>query len=141
MTADGTARGLVLGVGCRPGTSADESVALAEAALAEAGFDIADVRAVATIDRRLAEPGVVEAARRLGARLIGYSGGVLAPTTGTSGASSDAARRLSPTGVCEPAALRASDGGALVVGKRSSSRATVAVARIGAGVAGAVGRS
>jgi cobalamin biosynthesis protein CbiG len=140
MTADVTARGLVLGVGCRPGASADEIVTLAEAVLAEAGFDVADVQTVATIDRRLAEPGVVEAARRLGARLLGYSGMALAATTGTSAASSDAARRLSPTGVCEPAALLASDGGALVVGKRSSARATVAVARIGARIAGTVGR-
>ena len=126
--ADSQSRTLVLGVGCRPGTSAEEIVLLARSALAEAGLDPNCVELVATIDRRRLEPGIVEAARQLGARLLSYDAEALAVVPDLLSSPSHAVRTVSATGVCEPAALLASDGGTLLVRKRRSSGATVAVA-------------
>lgn len=61
-----------LGVGARPGVPADEVMALIGAVLREAGLTRGDVRALATLDARAAEPGIRAAAATLGVPVRGY---------------------------------------------------------------------
>jgi len=124
---------LVLGMGCSLGASADELECLAGSALTEAGLAQASVALVATIDRRLSEPGVVEFAARLGAPLRGFSAEELAAVSVAPNPSSEVARHVGTPGVCEPAAILGSDGGSLIVPKMKSAMGTVAIARRAAG--------
>ena len=135
LRADQTAKSsryLVLGVGCRVGTPVEELEQLARAALADAGLTWERIRLVATIDRRLNEPGVIELARRADAGLLGYSAEALAAVVGMPSPSGQVRDRIGVAGVCEPAAILASEGGELVAAKRRSTHATVAIAGRGA---------
>ncbi|MFF4170500.1 Rv2231c family pyridoxal phosphate-dependent protein CobC [Streptomyces sp. NPDC001744] len=67
-----------LGVGVRPGTPADDVLALAGEVLREAGLTRADLRSLATLDARAAEPGIVGAAAALGVPVRGYTAEELA---------------------------------------------------------------
>jgi hypothetical protein len=119
---------LALGVGCSAGTSADEIEALARAALESAGLPWERIRVVATIDQRIAEPGMVEVARRAHAVLVGFPAAALASVVDVPTPSDAIEQLVNTPGVCEPAAILASDGGTLVVTKQRSARATVAIA-------------
>ncbi|MFB7449477.1 Rv2231c family pyridoxal phosphate-dependent protein CobC [Streptomyces sp. NPDC056194] len=70
--------GAHLGVGVRPGTAADEVLALVGAVLREAGLTEADVRSLGTLDARVAEPGIVAVAAALGVPVRGFPAGELA---------------------------------------------------------------
>jgi cobalt-precorrin 5A hydrolase/precorrin-3B C17-methyltransferase len=116
---------LVLGVGCSTGATAAEVATLVEVALAEAGLARASVTEVATIDRRLDHPAVTG----LGLRLRTFTAEALAEVE-VPNPSRAVADAVGTPSVCEAAALLAAGEGAhLVVTKRSSSTATVAVAR------------
>jgi len=69
---------IVVGVGCSRGCTSDELLDLVDAALGEAGAGREPVRALATVDRRAGEAGVVEAARRRGWALETFSAAQLA---------------------------------------------------------------
>lgn len=120
---------LVLGVGSSLGAPPNEIAALARAAVDGAGLAWGCVSIVATIDRRLDEPGIVALAERLGARLVGYSADELAAVADVPSPSSEVARHVGTPSVAEAAALLASDGGTLVATKVRSAHATAAVAR------------
>ncbi|MEV4612085.1 Rv2231c family pyridoxal phosphate-dependent protein CobC [Kitasatospora sp. NPDC049258] len=117
---------LSIGVGASRGVDAAEVLALVDAALAEAGRSRAEIGRLATLDARLDEPGLRSAAAELGLPLTGHAAQALAavPVPNPSG------RALAAVGtpsVAEAAALLGS-GGALLVPRRSSARATVAIA-------------
>jgi cobalamin biosynthesis protein CbiG len=120
---------LVLGVGCRSGASPEEMVMLAERVLSEAGLAWGSVGVVATVEHRLGHPAVEALARRASARLIGCTAEQLASVAGVPNPSAFVAEHLNAPGVAEPAALLASNGGVLIVTKRRSANATLAVAR------------
>ncbi|MCX4980111.1 Rv2231c family pyridoxal phosphate-dependent protein CobC [Streptomyces sp. NBC_00572] len=67
-----------LGVGARSGVPVDEVLALIEAVLREAGLRRADVRSLATLDARAAEPGITGAAEVLGVPVRGFTAEELA---------------------------------------------------------------
>jgi cobalt-precorrin 5A hydrolase/precorrin-3B C17-methyltransferase len=123
---------LVVGVGASRGVPVDEVYALVVGALRDAGLSPADVVALATVDAKAAEPGVVGAAERLGVPLLSYDAGRLArvPVANPSPA---ALRAVGTPSVAEAAAL--AEGGELLVPKRRSAPvgrppgATCAVAR------------
>jgi cobalt-precorrin 5A hydrolase / precorrin-3B C17-methyltransferase len=122
-------RSVVVGVGTSSGADPGGLHALVADALAGAGLHPAAVAAVATIDRRRTEPAVVELAARLGAPLRTMAGDVLA-TVAVPNPSRIVATAVGTGSVCEAAALLAGGPGAsLVVEKRRSADATVAVAR------------
>ena len=62
--------GLVVGAGCSRGCPAQELLELIGAVLDEAGAQPGAVRALATVDRRADEPGMVAAARHHGWPLV-----------------------------------------------------------------------
>jgi len=110
-----------VGVGARRGVRAEEVLAAVDDVLPAHS---ADVRLV-TIDTRVTEPGIVEAAARRGWPLAGYPAAQLAHVTVP--APSERVRQHAGTvSVAEAAALL--DGGTLLVGKTVHGRVTVAVA-------------
>ena len=125
---------LVVGVGASRGAPAEEILALIDATLAGAGLAAASVTAVASVDAKRDEPGLVEAARARGWRLATHPAAALAavPVPNPSAA---AARAVGTPSVAEAAALveaTALGGGQpaeLAVPKRKGERVTVAVAR------------
>lgn len=122
-------RCLALGVGCRRGASAGEILALVEREFAAAGLCIEGLAAVASIEAKRDEPGLCEAAQRLGLEPAFFSAQDLAHVQTAS--ASERVRGLMGVGcVCEAAAILAARGGELVLSKRKGRRATLAVARI-----------
>ncbi|MGW2344486.1 cobalamin biosynthesis protein [Streptomyces sp. NPDC001661] len=126
-------RGVVVGVGARSGAPADEVVGLVRAVLAEAGAT--DVLALATLDTKGHEPGIVAAARALGVPLETYAAERLAGVP-VPHPSARARTAVGTPSVAEAAALVR--GGELLVPKRRSTgagggpgRVTCAVARPG----------
>ncbi|MFI9200980.1 cobalamin biosynthesis protein [Streptomyces sp. NPDC053048] len=118
---------LYVGVGTCRDVAADEVIALVGRAVAEAGGG--PVGALATVEARAAEPGLLAAAAHLGVPLTAYAPGALAAQPVPH--PSEAARRaLGTPGVAEAAALLAAGAGAvLAVPKRKSAHVTAAVAR------------
>jgi len=116
---------LVVGVGSSTGAESDEVIALVVTTLADAGLSADSLDTVATIDRRRHHPAITG----LGLAVTAFTAETLARVAVPN--PSDAARRAVGTAsVCEAAALLAAgDGADLIVEKRTSKNATVAVAR------------
>jgi cobalamin biosynthesis protein CbiG len=119
--------GLVIGAGCSRGCPADELLALIDAVLDEAGAQPRAVQALATVDRRADEPGMVAAARHHRWPLLAHPAaalrGVAVPTP-----SAVVAAHVGTPSVAEAAALLSAGADALLVPKRRSAHATCALA-------------
>ncbi|GAA4476348.1 hypothetical protein GCM10023094_16010 [Rhodococcus olei] len=115
---------LVVGVGLRDGVGPD-AVLDAISAVVD---DPADLRALATLDRKATESSVASAAAELGVPVLGYAAtelaGVEVPTP-----SGRVAAEVGTPSVAEAAAVLGSGGGDLLVRKRARDGVTVAVAR------------
>jgi cobalamin biosynthesis protein CbiG len=121
---------IVVGVGCSRGCDAGELLALVDAALREAGVPEREpIGALATVDVKAREPGLVAAARRRGWPVRTHGAAALAavrvPTP-----SDVVARHLGTASVAEAAALLTSGAERLLLEKRRSARATCALARV-----------
>nr|WP_267899355.1 Rv2231c family pyridoxal phosphate-dependent protein CobC [Streptomyces triticagri] len=117
-------------MGARRGTTVDVVLRLVMSALEEAGPAQGEVAELATVEGKSTEPGLVEAARKLGVPLVAHPAARLAEVA----VPHPSAAPLDATGtpsVAEAAAL--ADGGELLVPKRKSddtpATATCAVAR------------
>lgn len=119
---------LVLGAGSSLGAPPEDLLALAEAALAECDRASEAVACVATIERRRAEPAIVALAARFGVDVRCFTPAELEAAPGDWERSEVVRRAVAAGGVAEPAAILASAGGRLLLGKRRSAHATVAVA-------------
>ncbi|GAA2924889.1 precorrin-3B C(17)-methyltransferase [Streptomyces enissocaesilis] len=108
---------LVVGVGASRGARADEVSGLIEEALADAGLSVRSVAALATVDAKADEAGIVEAAARLGVPLETYTAGELARIDVPNPSGAPLAAVGTPS-VAEAAAL--AGGGELLVPKRKS---------------------
>ncbi len=140
-------RSLVVGMGCRRGVPLDELDALLRETFAEHNLSLDSVACIATADLKRDEAGIIALAEKYDAPMVCYGGdelnalfppsplepaavGVLAHPTALRPTPSPRARSLIGVwGVSEPAALLSSGNDALLVPKRKSDRATVAVAR------------
>jgi cobalt-precorrin 5A hydrolase / precorrin-3B C17-methyltransferase len=118
---------LVAGVGCSRGASGEEILGLLDSALGEAGLSRKSVAALASIDVKSDEAGLLEAANVLHVPLRFYSAGELAAVE-VPNPSPVVAGAVGTPSVAEAAVL-ASDAG-LVLEKRKSKNATVAVGRL-----------
>jgi cobalt-precorrin 5A hydrolase / cobalt-factor III methyltransferase / precorrin-3B C17-methyltransferase len=118
---------LVVGAGASRGVTAAEVLALVDSALGEAGLSPACVTALATVDAKAGEPGIMEAARSRGWRLVTYPADRLAAVPVPNPSDAPLAAVGTPS-VAEAAALASGD--VLVMPKRKSANATAAVARI-----------
>ncbi|WP_369033787.1 precorrin-3B C(17)-methyltransferase [Streptomyces adonidis] len=111
---------LVVGVGASKGAPVDEVFGLVQGALADAGLSVASVAALATVDAKAGEPGIIGAAERLGVPVLTYSAEELAGVDVPNPSAAPLAAVGTPS-VAEAAALVG--GGELLVPKRKSERA------------------
>ena len=118
---------LAVGVGASRGVSAAEVLSLIDTVLDGAGVSPLSVAALATVDAKAGEPGIVEAAARRGWPLVSYPAAVLAAVV-VPNPSAAALAAVGTPSVAEAAALTRGD--VLVAGKHKSAMATAAVARI-----------
>ena len=118
---------LAVGVGASRGVSAAEVLSLIDRVLDGAGVSPLSVAALATVDAKAGEPGIVEAAARRGWPLVSYPAAVLAAVV-VPNPSAAALAAVGTPSVAEAAALTRGD--VLVAGKHKSAMATAAVARI-----------
>ncbi|MDH6610958.1 cobalt-precorrin 5A hydrolase/precorrin-3B C17-methyltransferase [Streptomyces sp. SAI-208] len=121
---------LVVGVGASKGAPAEEVLELIEGSLWEAGLSPRSVAALATVDAKAEEPGIVAAAERLGVPLVTHTAEELAAVQVPNPSDAPLAAVGTPS-VAEAAALIG--GGELLVPKRKSAAspamATCAVVR------------
>ena len=117
---------LTIGVGASRGVAASEALDLIRRALEDAHLSAASIHALATVDAKADEAGLLEAAETLGVALTAYAAEELAHVAvpNPSAAVQDA---VGTPSVAEAAALI--DGQELLVPKRKSAMATVAVSR------------
>ncbi len=118
---------LVAGVGCSRGAGADEILTLLDSSLAEAGLSKKSVAALASIDVKRDEAGLLNAAGRLGVAVRFHPAEALS-AVGPPNPSEVVREAVGTPSVAEAAVLVS--GAELVVDKRKSAMATVAVGRL-----------
>jgi cobalt-precorrin 5A hydrolase len=127
-TATETLKPLVVGIGCRKGTSSEKIDAAVHGALSKISRARNEIREVATIDLKAGEPGLLEwceendlSLRIIPQTLIEQRPWVTAP-------SSWVRENIGVDGVCEPCALLATFRGRLVLSKTSLDGVAIAIA-------------
>ena len=125
-------KALRVGIGCRRGTPREAIDARIEAVFAANGLNIEAVGAVATIDRKGDEPGLVDCCRDRGWPLKLYTAEQLEAVPGAFSDSEFVRAAVGVGNVCERAAL--AEGGRLVVPKTAGDGVTVAVAEMKWGI-------
>lgn len=123
---------LVAGIGCNRHTDTEELRELLMGTLGAAGLAAASLNGLASIDLKKDEPGLCALAQELGLPFYCFGREALgAVEDAVPSPSAAVAKHIGVKSVCEAAAILASRGGTLIVPKRTSRNATVAVARIG----------
>lgn len=125
-------RSFTLGMGCERGAPMDDALALAIRALAEAGVSRFSVVAMASIDSKVDEAAILAVASHLAVPLQFFSAAQLeAETPRLENPSERVFALIGCHGVAEAAALAAAGpSSSLVLPKRKSAFATVAIAEI-----------
>lgn len=125
-------RAAVLGMGCRRGVSEEELWRAAERALGEAGVDWRGLRALASVDLKKNEEGLIRLAARLQVPFLTFSAEELNRLPGQYSSSDFVKRTAGVDCVCERAAMAAAclggGRGRLAAGKRAFGPVTAAVA-------------
>jgi cobalt-precorrin 5A hydrolase / precorrin-3B C17-methyltransferase len=121
---------LALGIGCERGCAASELIELAEASLADAGLAAQALACIVSIELKSDETAIHALARHFGVPARFFTASRLAEETPRLATPSEAVYRATGCwGVAEGAALAAAGAdGILLVPKRKSTRATIAVA-------------
>lgn len=117
---------LILGIGCKKGMNADSIERAVDAVLKDNSLDRRLVYAVATIDIKKDEPGILDICSRSRWRLLSYDAEALGALKGDFTPSAFVMDTVGVDNVCERAAVRA--GGRLIVPKSVSGGVTIAVA-------------
>jgi cobalt-precorrin 5A hydrolase len=120
-------RNIVLGIGCKKGTSAEAVETAVSRALAEAGIDAERVREVATIDLKAQEEGLLGFCGRREIELRTYTAEELMAVKGDFDSSEFVRETTGADNVCERSAVLCS-GGKLVLRKTAFDGVTVAAA-------------
>lgn len=117
-----------VGIGCRRGVAPEVLENAVVGALDDRGIPLGAVRTIASIDVKRAEPAIIAFARNHGLCTRFFTADELNAVPGDF-ASSDFVRETVGTGnVCERAAVAASGGGRLIMGKSAGDGVTVACA-------------
>lgn len=120
-------RPYVAGLGCRKGQSFEALRDFLRQQLEDLGLEAWQLRALASIDIKKEEPGLVALAKELGLPFVTYSAQELNQVTGSVSASDFVRRTVGVDCVCERAAL-AAGGGRLLRPKRAWEGMTFALA-------------
>ena len=122
--------GFVLGIGCRRGKGKEEIRAFVSACLAEAGISLGEVSALASIDLKAEEEGLLALARELGVPFFTFTASLLAKAEGEFTPSEFVRQTAGVDNVCERAAvLAAGPDGELIMKKHAAGGVTCACAR------------
>jgi cobalt-precorrin 5A hydrolase len=119
---------LVAGMGCHQGTPAQEILEFIQDTFRQERLSLASLKALATIEAKKQEPGLREAAARLGVEFLWFTAQELQKMT-VPHPSPQVARHLGVESVSEAAALKAG-GVELILSKVKGANATLAVARV-----------
>ncbi|WP_244534606.1 cobalamin biosynthesis protein [Hyphomicrobium sp. CS1GBMeth3] len=124
---------LACGIGCRRGTPAEEIEAAISAAWASLGY-AGEIAVLATEVSKTEEPGLREAARRLGVALVAFSAEELRSVAGSILTFSKAALQHKGTpSVAEASALLAAGKNARLLGPRWAGPTTTCALAVGDG--------
>ncbi|MCH4039307.1 MAG: cobalamin biosynthesis protein [Eubacteriales bacterium] len=118
-----------LGMGCRRGKTAAELMTFLEARVAPRDVLRDRVFAIASIDRKADEQGLIDLAALLGVPFLTFSAETLKEMQGDFAGSAFVSRTVGVDNVCERAAAAAADGGELIIRKTAGDGITAAVAR------------
>lgn len=118
---------LVIGIGCHSGISTDEIEFAVRRTLEENGLSFLSVQSIATIDRKVNEPGIAEFARKYGLGIVSFTSDELNLIMDVE-KSEIVFKATNAYAVSEPAALLASGNNRLLVPKQRFGNVTVAVA-------------
>lgn len=121
-------RNLVIGVGCRRGTPGELILEAVEKVLADIPGGKSRIKALASIDIKKNEAGIKYAAKYYGVPLQIISRGAIEELEGVFEESEFVKKTVGVGGVCEPAAIIASNRGKVIIPKRKIKSVTVAVA-------------
>jgi cobalt-precorrin 5A hydrolase len=128
-TTSEAAKNLIVGVGCRRGTPAQTIVEAVGAALAAAGCELAQVRLIASADIKADEPGLIEAAARLGTPLRLIASDEIRESLRPFTRSAFVEEKVDLPAVAEPSALLSGRRTRLILTKQVFHGVTVAIAR------------
>lgn len=122
---------LVAGMGCNRGTDTQEMRGLLEKTLATHNLAISSLRALATVDLKADEPGLLALAEVLDIPLNTFTRDRLNGVEQVPTPSAMVEKHIGVKSVCEAAALLATHRGRLIVPKHKTANVTVAVAADG----------
>ncbi len=128
-TTTEAAKDIIVGVGCRKGVAAKKIEEAVRAALAAAGATVDAVRFIASADIKAREPGLIEAAARLGVPFRVIASETIRTFSGAFERSAFVMEKVNVPAVAEPAALLAGRRTSLLLAKRKFDGVTVALAR------------
>ncbi|MGD0919512.1 MAG: cobalamin biosynthesis protein [Thermodesulfobacteriota bacterium] len=128
-TASETRKELIIGVGCRKGTTQKEILEAIDQALKEGGCSIDHVRCVATIDLKGSEPGLKEACLALEVPFRTIPSDQIKRFKGSYQRSAFVKEKIGVEGVSEPCALLAGRRTKLILPKFKRGRVCVAIAK------------
>jgi cobalt-precorrin 5A hydrolase len=120
---------LIVGIGCRRGTTAEAIVMAVKTAVDEAHADLSDVRLLASADIKADEEGLIEAARMLGAPLRFIASEEILTSAKEFQHSDFVEAKVRLPAVAEPSALLAGRRTRLVLKKTKFPGVTVAIAQ------------
>lgn len=121
-------RNLVAGVGCRKGVSGEQIIAALKTAFRQAECSLLSLGALATVDLKMKEPGLQQAARYFRVPLVEVTREQIQQLNGNFTPSDFVQQQIGVGGVCEPAAMIASARGQLILPKQKLGPVTVALA-------------
>jgi len=119
---------LFLGIGCNRGTSAGEIESVVLENLERLSLSIKSVKCIATAQAKDDEAGLLRFAEKSGLSIVFYQSEQLNGIDVPSPPSAHALAAIGATGVAEPAALLASNGGRLILKKIKDGNVTLAIA-------------
>jgi len=120
---------LFAGIGCNRGTEMSEIRGLLKKVCEQHGLSIQSIRAIATIDLKKDEPGILELAQSLCIPLHFYDSDTLNQVSTVSKITPYAEKYTGAKSVCEAAAILSANPGKLIVTKQKTRQVTIAIAR------------
>ncbi|PWT94693.1 MAG: cobalamin biosynthesis protein CbiG [Candidatus Melainabacteria bacterium] len=124
-TATESVKPLILGIGCRKGSSAEDIEAAVRSVLGKR--ELNEVRELATIDLKSSEPGLLEFCAKYSLPLRWFAQEQVAQRSWVTTPSEFVRSVTGADGVCEPCALMVSPRGRLIVPKTAVNGVTVAI--------------
>ena len=122
-------KNIIVGVGCRRGVSAEQIKLAITSAVHGLGLSLGDVRLLATVDAKMSEKGLIQAAENLGIPLIFISSEDIVNSTRDFYRSDFVQQNIGAPGVSEPCALLAGRRTKLILKRKIYDGITIAIAK------------